>query len=210
MVNGVPKDADLYYKIPEHLEHHFKVWAAYRAEQATLLDSRNQRRGATAMLTAPSRLALVLPAAQPSQVMDTSQPQQVGDEQGRDCHNNRNEDLDLHQINTNNGMFTVIFMVLFYVTCVLLPVIPPPPPAHGQSLVHWSGPQSALAEVPTSTQSCLPGAASVKKPKRKKRCKHCLAHQCQLASECKGTGGEKWCLCISRNTHGRDPKKVRH
>lgn len=54
--------APIFYKIPEQLERHHKVWAAYRGEQATLSLSSAQRQPITSILEHPSRRASVLPS----------------------------------------------------------------------------------------------------------------------------------------------------
>lgn len=52
----------LFYKIPQLLERHHKVWAAYRAEKATLLNSARERKAITDLLNDSTRRAQVLPA----------------------------------------------------------------------------------------------------------------------------------------------------
>ncbi|KAF5382657.1 hypothetical protein D9615_003030 [Tricholomella constricta] len=52
----------LFYKIPQQLERHHKVWAAYRAEKATLSNSAQERKEITSILDDPGRRSRVLPA----------------------------------------------------------------------------------------------------------------------------------------------------
>lgn len=59
--NTVPTGR-IYYKIPEQLGQHHKVWAAYRHEKATLFNSEALRKPATEFLADPARRAQVLPA----------------------------------------------------------------------------------------------------------------------------------------------------
>ncbi|THU78450.1 hypothetical protein K435DRAFT_845785 [Dendrothele bispora CBS 962.96] len=54
----------LYYKLPEQLEQHHKVWAALLAENATLYNSEISRKEATAILTDSARYASTLPPTQ--------------------------------------------------------------------------------------------------------------------------------------------------
>ncbi|KAG6877503.1 hypothetical protein C0992_009828 [Termitomyces sp. T32_za158] len=55
-------DDKIYYKIPQQLERHHKIWAAYRAEKATLLNSAQARKNITDLLNDPARQSRVLPA----------------------------------------------------------------------------------------------------------------------------------------------------
>jgi hypothetical protein len=54
-------EAKLFYKLPEQLERHYKTWLQARGERATLVNTTQMRLSATALLTNPSRQAIVLP-----------------------------------------------------------------------------------------------------------------------------------------------------
>ncbi|KAK7448771.1 hypothetical protein VKT23_013502 [Stygiomarasmius scandens] len=54
----------IFYKIPEQLEHHHKVWTESRNQKATLYMNENILSPAKKMLSAPDRYAFVLPATE--------------------------------------------------------------------------------------------------------------------------------------------------
>ncbi|KAG6871280.1 hypothetical protein C0995_006472, partial [Termitomyces sp. Mi166 len=55
-------DSKIFYKIPQQLERHHKVWAAYRAEKANLSNSAQARKSITDILNDSNRKSRVLPA----------------------------------------------------------------------------------------------------------------------------------------------------
>lgn len=52
----------IYYKLPEHLERHHKLWVQARATRATLVNSAENRQTITEILSDPARRSRVLPA----------------------------------------------------------------------------------------------------------------------------------------------------
>ncbi|KAK7436621.1 hypothetical protein VKT23_019028 [Stygiomarasmius scandens] len=55
------QSTSIYYKLPEQLEQHYKVWLAYMAENATLFNSESIRQAATQILNDPTRYSTTLP-----------------------------------------------------------------------------------------------------------------------------------------------------
>lgn len=61
-MDDLPKSSCIYYKLPEHLEHHHKMWVQARGVQATLSNTAEERKDITKILSDPKRRSHVLPA----------------------------------------------------------------------------------------------------------------------------------------------------
>ena len=69
------QSGSIFYKLPEQLERHHKLWLEARGRRATLAITTEQRKPVTAVLTDPNRRSHVLPAiimAPPSDLHNTS------------------------------------------------------------------------------------------------------------------------------------------
>jgi hypothetical protein len=62
MIPNQPIATRIYYKLPEQLEHHHKLWVQSQGTHATLINTASARSAITRILTDPTHVSHVLPA----------------------------------------------------------------------------------------------------------------------------------------------------
>ncbi|KAJ7579191.1 hypothetical protein C8J56DRAFT_965053, partial [Mycena floridula] len=192
-VNDLPEGStkQIFYKLPEHLEKHHKIWAAYRAEKATdasrvthllpplsLPETRASLvSGSTSQTETETDIAIT--NRQPPAPTVTSFP----------TANSQAPAVDSNLLNAVSNLNNVLHAYL--------------PP--GSNTV--SG-QSSGAGPSHQQGSRIPvGQTREKKRKAPRRCDHCRADSnCNLEETCHGSGREIHCQCIKNGVHGRNPK----
>lgn len=210
----VPSKANtLYYKIPEQLERHFKVWEALRVERATLTISESARKTITDVLTDPWRRSQVLPAVPllsgtgPGGRTDKGKQKEIlpGNTTGMEYNLN----LTCNSIN--------VFSVHLHDTPIMSSPIPSSPNT-GTMLVesdtteHQQVTTSAIPQAmepePSLFQEAInpqpaPSITSVQrgqpnqvKKRAKRRCGACRDYDCPRVDVCRGSGGAGWCTCV--------------
>jgi hypothetical protein len=182
----------LYYKIPEQLEHHHKVWSALQAEKATLVLSKQMRQGITTVLMDSLRCSTVLPAPSLPALAWTQTMSVVT--QGASSTKGKGRPTLEKASSSVTG--------------------------NGDISIHLDGAHAVAAPAPApSTMAAVPAAipqgqsektlgGSKSKRKRQRQCGICHDFQCVCADDCKGSGGAAYCLC---NHEGpRPPRKCIH
>ncbi|THU77623.1 hypothetical protein K435DRAFT_846105 [Dendrothele bispora CBS 962.96] len=187
----------LYYKLPEQLEQHHKVWAALLAENATLYNSEISRKEATAILTDSARYASTLPPTQLSTQKSRKRKEKAIEPQTDDLTTtlpfNDIEMADVFGTSPTNEDFMV------------------------EDSMETQDPQdasgSANVAIKTKTTSSLhsesvgSGSGSIKKAKKKaKRCGLCRDATCSQAEACPGS---RFCTCNHTFPEGKR-RRIRH
>ena len=72
MIPDQTKVDKIYYKFPEQLEHHHKLWVQAQGTRATLVNTTEARSGITRILLDPTHVSHVLPAILPEVAKGTT------------------------------------------------------------------------------------------------------------------------------------------
>ncbi|KAG6818808.1 hypothetical protein H0H93_001463 [Arthromyces matolae] len=211
VVHERPEDK-LFYKIPQQLERHHKVWAAYRAEKATLSESVQARKEIINLLDDPTHRSRVLPARSlpgsnllQAKVTDRAE-NDVDCDQSDTEYQGRTHHSDTDTTNTKISSTT--------------PTVEASAPTSSQDIVQSQSTanvaipaiQQAATQTVLTTCPSIPDAGlapvgrSNPRKRRAKRCAACRDHNCPRVDDCKGSGGQKFCPCTS-HAGPKNPRK---
>ncbi len=196
---SLKKNQQVYYKLPEQLERHHKVWVHAWAEKATVVSNADRLKPVADLLSSESRKASLPAAVEYSDIV----PETLGTEkkgkqyrtltllipQNGSLHHNliqhqcqfqpRNTS---HTAHTNPPHGSSDIMINNLLTSLPLPFRPSLMPGSSESLKSHGGGSMNFTGFKKGRQ-------------QKKRCRACVEASCSLMNTCKGSGKATLCIC---------------
>ncbi|KAF8076563.1 hypothetical protein FPV67DRAFT_1559024 [Lyophyllum atratum] len=220
VVHERPND-NLYYKIPQQLERHHKVWAAYRAEKATMSNSIQARKAITDVLNDPNRRSRVLPALT---LPGPDSTPTLQDRKGKMRDDRNIASTARSRINASTTHHTSPPTEIqpaqhtqvgteSVSTRSETPVTIPAPPVTTRidpaSTFLPAAPSNDPGPSSVTLSSRNPNPPAAPGKRRVKRCAACRDHDCARVDSCKGSGGSKFCACLDHDGPARPRKRVK-
>ncbi len=195
---SLKKNQQVYYKLPEQLERHHKVWVHAWAEKATVVSNADRLKPVADLLSSESRKASLPAAVEYSDIV----PETL--ERKRKASNidshiaypskrftpSQSDSTSMpipasqhsHTAHTNPPHGSSDIMINNLLTSLPLPFRPSLMPGSSESLKSHGGGSMNFTGFKKGRQ-------------QKKRCRACVEASCSLMNTCKGSGKATLCIC---------------